>query len=433
SCVWSAGLLLTAGSLGDRFGRKRALDIGLVVFAAGSVLSAFAGSPGTLIASRALMGIGGAFIMPSTLSITTNVFTGRERTRAIGVWAAMAALGIAIGPVAGGWLLAHFWWGSVFLVNLPVVALALVAGVALVPESKDPAAGRPDPFGAVLSVVGLTSLGYRIIEGPSRGWTDPLVLAAFGLAVVVLGAFAAWELRTDHPMLQLRLFANPRFSAASLSIALVFFALFGTMYFLTLYLQTVLGYTALQAGIRIIPMVLGMAPAARLSPKLIERFGTKLVVVTGMVVAAGALTLLSRATPTSGYGLVAAFLVLQGIGMGLAMVPATDSIMATLPRAKAGVGSAMNDTVRQVGGALGVAVLGSVLSAEYGRRMAETATQLPAQLGALARDSVGAAHAVADRLGPAGRTLVAAAGRALTRAMSGAVLGPAALPPAAAG
>src|SRR5262249_54083953 len=168
-----AGLLLTAGSLGDRFGRKRALDIGLLVFAAGSALSAFAGSPGTLIASRALMGIGGAFIMPSTLSITTNVFTGRERTRAIGVSAAMAALGIAMGPVAGGWLLAHFWWGSVFLVNLPVVALALVVGVALVPESKDPAAGRPDPFGAVLSVVGLTSLVYGIIEGPSRGWTDP--------------------------------------------------------------------------------------------------------------------------------------------------------------------------------------------------------------------------------------------------------------------
>jgi EmrB/QacA subfamily drug resistance transporter len=407
-----AGLLLTAGSLGDRFGRKRALQLGLLAFAAGSVAAAFAGSAGQLIASRALMGVGGAFIMPSTLSVLTNVFPARERGRAIGIWAAAAGLGIAIGPVAGGWLLEHFWWGSVFLVNLPVVAIALVAGLFLVPESRDPRATPLDPAGAGLSIAGLTALVYAIIEAPSHGWTDPLILGAFAAAAVLLASFVAWELRTAHPMLDVRLFANRRFSAASGSIALVFFALFGSIFFITQYMQFVLGYDTLAAGVRVIPVALGIIPAAPLSARLAERFGTKVVVAGGLAVVAGSLLLLSTVSMTSGYALVGTSVFILGVGMGLAMAPATESIMGSLPLAKAGVGSAVNDTTRQVGGALGVAVLGSLLSSSYGpAATGAMPAGLPAQVTAAAGDSVGAAVQLAARIGGPLGDAVAEAGR----------------------
>ena len=250
-----AGLLLTMGSLGDRFGRRLSLVIGLAVFGAASLLSALATSADMLIASRALMGIGGALIMPSTLSILTNVFPAEERPKAIGIWAAVAGLGIAIGPVAGGWLIEHFSWGSVFLVNLPIVAVALAAAPALVPESRDPKASRLDPVGAMLSTAGLGVLTWAIIEaGGERGWTDGVVLGGFGVALAALVAFVAWELRSSAPMLDVRLFAVRRFSGASVSIALVFFALFGAIFFLTMYLQEVLDYGALEAGLRVTPI-----------------------------------------------------------------------------------------------------------------------------------------------------------------------------------
>src|SRR4051794_5006319 len=245
-----AGLLLTAGALGDRFGRRRALTFGLATFGIGSLLAALAPGAGELIAARALMGVGGAFIMPSTLSILTVIFPPAERGKAIGIWAGVAGIGIAIGPVAGGWLLEHFDWGAVFLVNLPVVVTALVAGRFLLPESSDPAAPALDPRGFALSTVGLISLVWAIIEAPSRGWTDAGILGAFGLAVVTLAAFVAWELRAPSPMLDVRLFRNPRFSASSVAISLAFFALFGVIFFLTQYMQGVLGYDALEAGIR---------------------------------------------------------------------------------------------------------------------------------------------------------------------------------------
>lgn len=418
-----AGLLLAAGNLGDRLGRRRMLQAGLVVFGLGSILAAMSTNAGQLIACRALMGLGGALIMPSTLSIITNIFTGAQRARAIAVWTAVAGLGIALGPVTGGWLLERFWWGSIFLVNVPIAALTLLAGFFLVPESRDPAAGRPDPIGVVLSVVGLLSLVYAIIEAPTRGWTGAVTLTAFTAAIVFLGLFVAWELRTTHPMLQLRLFRDPRFSAASASIALAFFALFGALFFLTQYLQLVLGYTPFQAGARTVPIAAGLVVGSALSAPATARLGTKVTVTCGMLLAAGGLTVLAGATPTSSYTRVLAALLLAGAGIGLAMAPATDSVMGSLPLAKASVGSAMNDTARLVGGALGVAVLGTIISQVYRTQIAATAAQLPPAAAGPSGDSLQAALQVAVRLDAnEGSALQAAARLAFTEAMNRAAL-----------
>jgi EmrB/QacA subfamily drug resistance transporter len=415
-----AGLLLTMGAAGDRFGRKLALNAGLLVFGAASAGSAFAGAPAVLIAARAAMGVGAALIMPATLSIITNTFPPSERGRAIGVWAGMAALGVVLGPVAGGWLLEHFWWGSVFLVNVPVVALAILAGWPLVPESRDPAATPLDPIGAALSVVALVGLVYAIIQAPADGWTDSRILLAFGVAAVLSVAFGWWERHTRHPMLPLAFFRDPRFSAASGAIAMAFFALFGSVFLLTQHLQFVLGYTPLQTGVRVLP-VAALILAAPLSARLAERIGTKLVVAAGLLTVAGGLWLLSTVQLGDGYGPVAAMLALLGIGMGLTVAPATESIMGSLPLAKAGVGSAMNDTTRQVGGALGVAVLGSVLAAGYRTAIQPTLRDAPPQLAQAAGDSIGAAAAIAAQLGPAGRGLLEAARAAFLQGMGDAV------------
>jgi EmrB/QacA subfamily drug resistance transporter len=416
-----AGLLLTMGALGDRFGRKLALNAGLLIFVAGSVASAFAGSANVLIASRAAMGIGGALIMPSTLSIITNVFPPKERGRAIGVWAGVAGLGIVLGPVIGGWLLENFWWGSVFLVNVPVVAVAILAGWRLVPESRDPRATPLDPVGAGLSIAALVSLVYGIIEAPAHGWTDPLILGFFGIAAVLSVAFIWWERRVEHPMLRMEFFRNPRFSAASGAITMVFFALFGSVFLLTQHLQFVLGYTPLQAGFRILP-VAALIVAAPLSARLVESIGTKVVVFVGLLTVATGLWLLSTVEITTGYGLVAASLAVLGTGMGFTMAPATESIMGSLPLAKAGVGSAMNDTTRMVGGALGVAVLGSILASSYGSAIEPALRGAPPQIAQAAGDSIGAASTIAAQLGPQGQGLLDAARTAYIQGMGDAVL-----------
>ena len=425
-----AGLLLTAGALGDRFGRKLALNAGMAVFLLASVASAFAESSGTLIATRALMGVGGALIMPSTLSIITNVFPPEERGKAISIWAGVAGLGIVIGPLTGGWLLEHFWWGSVFLVNVPLIVAALLAS-PLIPESKDPVAAKLDPVGAVLSIAGLSALVYGLIEAPNHGWTAPETLAAFGSAAVALTAFLLWERHTDHPMLQLEFFANPRFTAACLAVTFVFFSLFGSVFLNTQYLQLVLGYGPLEAGVRVLPIAV-MVPAARLSEVLTRRLGTKVVVTAGLLAVAAGLGVMATLTVDSGYSLVAWTLVLLGLGMGLTMAPATESIMGSLPRAKAGVGSAMNDTTRMVGGALGVAVVGSVMSSGYSAGMEPVLARMPAEVAAVAGGSLGGALAVA-RQAPAelgellSRTAIAAfvdgAGDALVVAAGVALLG----------
>ncbi len=415
-----AGLLLTMGALGDRFGRKRALTVGLVIFGLSSVAAAFADSANTLIAARAVMGVGGALIMPATLSIITNVFSGPERGRAIAAWAAVAGLGIILGPVLGGWLLENYWWGSVFLINVFVVAIAIALGFFLVPESKDPQATPLDPVGATLSIVGLVALVYAIIEAPSRGWTDPLVLGGFVVAAILIGVFLWWENRVEHPMLQLSFFENPRFSAASIAITLVFFAMFGTVFLNTQYLQFVLGYSPLEAGFRVMP-VATMIVAAPLSARFAERFGTKRVVTTGLVIVALAMSILATITVDTGYGRVALALAILGAGMGTAMAPATESIMGSLPLAKAGVGSAMNDTTRQIGGALGVAILGSILASSYSQAMAPVVANLPAEAAEVAGDSVGGAMAVANQIGEAGARLADAASAAFIGGMEAAV------------
>ena len=398
-----AGLLLTAGSLGDRFGRKGALQLGMVVFGVGSLASALIDTPNQLIATRALMGVGGACIMPATLSIITNVFPPEERGRAIGMWAAIAGVATALGPISGGFLVEHFYWGSIFLVNLPIVAIALTAGAALVPTSRAPSKPAFDPVGAVLSIVGLVLLVYAIIEAPEAGWTSGEILATFGAGVAVLGAFAWWEARTPSPMLDTSFFRNPRFSAASAGIMLLFFAMFGMIFLQTQYLQFVMGYDALAAGIGLLPMAATMLVLAPNSPRLVDRFGTKVVVGSGLAVVGVGLVLMVGypVEDVSYWGDVAWRLVLFAIGMACVMAPATESIMGSLPRAKAGVGSAMNDTTRQVGGALGVAIVGSVMSSSFSSRVEDSfrASGVAESSIEVARDGLGQSIQVAVHSG----------------------------------
>lgn len=396
-----AGLLLSMGSIGDRFGRKGALLVGLVIFGAGSAVSAFAGSANQLIFTRGSMGIGAALIMPSTLSLLTNLFRDpRERARAIGVWAAVAGASGALGPVIGGLLLEHFSWGSIFFVNVPIIIVALLGGWYLLPSSRDAGAPRLDPVGAALSIAGLIGVLWAIIEAPTKGWSDGEVLALLGAGVLLLIGFVAWELHTRHPMLDVRFFANRRFSAANVAITLVFFAMFGQMFLGTQYLQTVLGFSALESGVRMLPMALLMVGLAPLAPRLVERIGTKLVVGCGLLVAAGGLAVIGTVPVSDGYVRILIGFCLVSGGMAMTMAPATESIMGSLPPAKAGVGSAMNDTTRQMGGALGVAVLGSVFATIYRPGLADdlAGAGLSGEQLTRAQDSIGGALQVASEL-----------------------------------
>ena len=392
-----AGLLLTAGSLGDRFGRYRFLAVGLAVFGIGSALSAAATTANTLIFTRAIMGIGGAFIMPSTLSIITNVFTDpRERGKAIGVWAGVSALGIGLGPLIGGVLLEHFWWGSVFLVNVPIVIAGLVLGFLFIPESRDPSHHALDPVGALLSIVALGSILWAVIEAPSHGWTSSTILAGFAIGVVALAGFFTWEVRSSHPMLDLEFFKNPRFSAASGAITLVFLALFGTLFLMTQYLQSVLQYSTVKAGAVLLPQAMMIMVFAPLSNTWVQRFGNKKVVTAGLLIVTSSLVGFLAFQPASSALVVIAVTVVMGIGMANVMAPCTDSIMGSLPRAKAGVGSAVNDTTRQTGGAIGVAVFGSLMASHYRSQFtAKIGITLPAGLFDQVRDNVGQAIGVA--------------------------------------
>ena len=419
-----ASFLLIAGNLGDRLGRKWTLIVGLVIFGLGSFGCSRVSDANALILLRGVQGFGAAFIMPATLSIITNVFSdARERARAIALWAGVSGLGVAIGPLAGGFLLEHFWWGSIFLVNVPLVIIAVVAVAAIVPDSKDAHAPALDYLGTVLSTTGLIALLFGIIEGPSRGWTDPLIIGCFVLAVVLLAGFVLWERHTDHPILDVRFFANPRFSAASIAVTFVFFAMFGAMFFVSQYMQFVLGYSALQSGAALLPVAASLMVAAPLSAKLVERLGTKAVVTGGLVLVAIGLFTFSFASTTSGYGLVATVLVLVGVGMGFAMAPATDSIMGSLPPERAGVGSAVNDTTREIGGALGVAILGSITAASYAATIAAnpqfaTLQQAAPEAADAVKSSVGGAAVGAQSIGgDAARLLTSAANEAFVEAL----------------
>ena len=418
-----AGLLLTMGALGDRFGRARALQAGLVIFGGASLWAAYATSAEMLIAARAVMGIGGALIMPATLSILIDVFPREERGRAIAIWSGVAGIGIGLGPIVAGLLLEWFWWGSVFLINVPIAVLALGAGWVLVPDSRDPEHSALDVVGAVLSISAISLLVYAIIEAPNHGWTDPLTLALFGGAAVLIAAFVGWELRTAHPMLDFAFFRNRRFSLGSTAIGLTFFALFGTIFAFTQYLQFVQGYTPLEAGVRLIPLSLGIAIGAGRSDHLVRRLGTTRVVAGGMTLVAavlGSFALLEIDTP---YWIVGTLVFLLAVGMGNVMAPSTASVMGAVPEAKAGVGSAMNDVVRQVAGALGVAIIGSIMNTVYRDQMEGKTTGLPGPAADAASDSVGAALQIASRVGdPVGDMLATSARLAFVDAMGVAAL-----------
>jgi len=414
-----AGLVLPMGALGDRFGRKGLLQAGLVVFAAAALAASMATTPWHLIAARAVMGVGAAMIMPATLSIVANVFPPRERAKAIAIWAGFAGAGVSIGPPLSGFLLDRFWFGSVFLINVPIIAVALVAGAVLVPTSRDPRHRALDVGGSLLSMAGFSLLLYGIIQAPDRGWSDGIILASFVVASFLLLTFVAWERRSDHPMLPIEEFSDRRFSAGAAGIALTFFAMFGLFFISTQYLQFVLGYSPLRAGVALLPMAALMVLTAPRSASLAERFGRNRVMATGLVVIASGMLVMSTLSPSSSYLGVALALVLFGGGMGLTTAPATGAIMEAMPLAKAGVGSAVNDTTREVGGSLGVAVLGSLLATGYRQHLASHLGGLPHLAAGAARQSLGGALAVSRSLpSPIGRPLASAARHSFTDGMS---------------
>jgi EmrB/QacA subfamily drug resistance transporter len=384
-----AGLLLTAGSLGDRYGRRLALNGGLIVFGAASLFAVLSSSAGAVITARAIMGVGAAFVMPATLSILAHVFPPKERPRAIAIWAGFAGVGVAMGGVVSGALLENFWWGSIFLINVVVVVIALVAGFFLIPRSREKIHAPLDPLGAVLSIAGLSTLVYGIIEAPDNGWASTQTIVTFGAAVAILGAFVAWEFKAKEPMLDLRYFKNPRFAAATTAITLVFFAMFGSYFLFTQYLQFVHGYDPLSAGVRILPWALAYLVSATQSAKLVERFGQRLVVASGLTIAGLGIAILAvTSSVTASYWWFALAVVVQALGMGITTAPSTGAIMRSLPLHKAGVGSAVNDTTRELGGALGVAVLGSLVASHFRSTMEGAVGGLPAK----------ASHSLADAL-----------------------------------
>ncbi len=397
-----AALLLTMGSISDRIGRKRTLQAGLIIFGCFSLGAALSKSTGMLISMRALIGIGGATIMPSTLSIITATFRDpRERAQAIALWAAVFALGLGIGPLVGGWLLEHFSWSSVFYINIPIVAVGLVGVYFYVQDSKDEHPRKVDIPGTILSITGLFSLVYGIIEAGSHGWTAHNVLYAFGAAVVLLTVFAIWEWRSPNAMLPIAFFKNMSFSGANMALTLVAFALMGSMFFMSQYLQSVHGYTPLQAGVRILPMALTSFVASVMSARVAQRIGTKLTVGLGILVAAAGLFYLSRvAQVDASYAVIALGMCIMSLGLGTTMSPATNSIMGSVPVRKAGVGSAMNDTTRMVGGALGIAVLGTLMNSIYISKIGvlNATAQLPAQVYEAVRSSIQGAHIAAQNI-----------------------------------
>jgi EmrB/QacA subfamily drug resistance transporter len=413
-----AGLLFTFGVIGDRIGRRRMLVIGMALFGLSSLVCSYAQTPDQLIWARAAMGLGGAAVMPQTLSIITNVFSSRERARAIGVWASAVGVAIAAGPIAGGLLLDHFWWGSVFLVNVPLTAIGIIAIFAVVPDSKSPVPGRIDVVGVVSSIAGLVLVVYGIIEGGDSGsWLTGSVLGPLAAGLVVLAGFGWYEARIAYPALDVRLFADRRLSTAAMAIALVFFALSGAFFFTSFYTQNVRGYSPLDAGLLTIPLAAGQLLLAPRSAAAVRRFGAKAVVTTGLMVVAVAIVgyhLLGVSTPI--WWLELTYL-LQGCGMGLVMPSATEGVMSVVPRERGGAGSAITNTCRQVAVALGVAVLGSILAQAYRSRLTPYLTILPARARAGATVSIAQTQQLALQLGPAGHRLLAAASRSFVDAM----------------
>jgi EmrB/QacA subfamily drug resistance transporter len=396
-----AALLLASGSLSDRFGRKGMLLAGLGVFGGASLLGGLMSTPGQLITARCVMGLGAAMIFPATLSLISNVFTERaERARAIGFWGATAGAAIALGPIVGGWLLERFSWTSIFFAMAPVAAAGAALVAWSVPTSRDPSAPKADRPGVVLSTAAMALLIYTIIEAPNYGWSSARTIGGFAVAVLLFALFVVRERTTSEPMLDVNLFRNLRFTAASGAVTVAFFSLFGFIFLITQYFQFIKGYGPLSAGVHLLPVATSVGVASVLGTKLAVRFGTKLIVTLGLVLMAGFYVWVSLVSTTTPYGTIAAQMVVYGIGMGLSSAPATEAIMGVVPRAKAGVGSAVNDATRLLGGTLGVAIIGSVYASLYSSRLtSELPAGLPHRLNSAAHESIGAALGVAARLG----------------------------------
>jgi EmrB/QacA subfamily drug resistance transporter len=405
-----AASVLAAGSLSDRFGRKGILLAGLSVFGLASLAGGLTDSPGALIAARGVMGVGSAMVFPSTLSLLSNVFTERgERAQAIGLWGAITGAAIALGPIVGGWLLELFDWRSIFFAMAPIAALAGILVARYVPTSRDPHAPRTDRAGFALSTATVGLLVYTIIEAPGHGWGSARTIGSFALTALLAAAFVERERRTKQPMLDLALFRNLRFTAASVSVAISFFALSGFIFLVTQYFQFLKGYGALSTGIRLLPVASFVAISSIAGAKLAVRFGTKLVVASGLSSMAAFYLWVTTTSATTGYGTIAAQMVVLGTGMGLTSAPATEAIMGVVPKAKAGVGSAINDATRLLGGTLGVAVIGSVYASLYASRLTNALpTSLPAAVARTAHASVGAAFTIAGKLSQAGHPALAA-------------------------
>lgn len=416
-----AALLIPAGALGDQYGRRRSLIAGLAVFALGSLAASLTASASVLIATRVVMGFGAAFVMPATLSILNAVFPPRERAQAIAAWSAVAGVGIVIGPTLGGLLLSHFWWGSVFLVNVPLAGLAIAGVVRTVPETAESGDRRLDVTGTLLVAGALFALVDAIIEAPTRGWLAPVTLAEGIGALIALTAFVLFELRIEHPLVDLRVFASGLFSAAAVSVTIVFFALFGSLFLLTQYLQLVHGYSPLSAGVRALPFALAMGAVSPLSTVLARRLGVRVVLPTGMALMGLGLLDLSTAGVHTAYPPLAFAVAVMGAGMGLVMAPASTTIMTAVPAHQAGAGSAVNDTVREVGGALGVAAIGSIAAGAYRTHLTSLLAlhHAPAAVTKIATGSIAAADATGTRVGgTSGHLLVGAAHESFTSAMS---------------
>jgi EmrB/QacA subfamily drug resistance transporter len=399
-----AAFVLAAGSLADRYGRRGALLSGLAVFGGASTVAAFVTSTTALIAARAVMGLGAAIIFPATLSILSNVFVDRQaRAKAIGIWGAATGLGVAFGPITGGWLLEHFSWGSVFLVMGPVAAVTGLLAITVVPPSRDPSTPRLDVGGLGMSTAAIGALVYTVIEAPERGWLSAATIVGFALAGAILATFVLWENREAEPMLDVRLFSNLRFSAASGSVTVAYFALFGFIFMVTQYFQFVKAYTPLGTGVRMIPVAASIAISSILGARLAVSIGNKAVIAGGLGLLTVAYVWMSRSTASTAYVELAGQMILLGTGMGLTSTTATEAIMGAVPKDKAGIGSAVNDATRELGGTLGVAVIGSVFASLYGRAMRDPVLGgLPAAAIKAAREGIGSAYVAAGRMTAAG-------------------------------
>jgi EmrB/QacA subfamily drug resistance transporter len=425
-----AGLLLTSGTLGDRLGRRKLLVAGLSVFGLASMATVFVNSPDQLIAIRGVMGLGGALLMPATLSLITNLFSEKERPRAIATWAAVSGVGMVVGPIAGGALLENFNWNAIFLVNVPIVAVGMAGALMLIPESRDEHPDRVDPVGAVLSIAGLATLVFGVIEAPGAGWTAPETFLRVGVGLGLLVAFGLWELHNSTPMFDIRLFARPGFGPTSFAETVAHFALVGGMFALTQYLQFVWGQRPLQAGVSMLPVAFGVIIGSIVATRLLPRIGAKYLIVAGMVGISLSLFSISRLTVGSSYLAFGVVLGFMSLGMGLAMAPATDAIMGAVDKARAGVGSATNDTTRELGSALGVAIFGSIILSGYRDALAPRlallpggVSNLPAGIGAAVRDSIGSASLASQSLpGDTGAAVLAAARQSFVSGMSTATL-----------